>query len=547
MSIFLVDSNEQSRCRSLELLSHLEAAVNVAATGAELLQFLDQDKDWPTLVVIADNVTDVDCIELAKEVRSRADERYVIINFVIEQHCESNCLDRFLSVGDDIFLRSQYPDLLKARLAAQNRLIKRFVNTNKDLNSYEEYRQNIILEQDIVEKIFDTHCARHLIEQGNIFTNVSAKAMLNGEILITQTGPTGSIYIVIGDVSGRGLPAALGGLPTFTTFRTMAKKGLPVGKIAAEMNRNLLTMLPDNMLMAVCIVELSCHRDRLTVWSGGMPPGLIVSRTGEFREKIVPKHAPLTVVSEIDFSQDVNVYSLKSGDRVYLYTDSLDQTNIDGGISFTENDLLDVIKSDIGTAFSRMCQVIAQRSDNTDSVFVELVCDDTGSELESEQRDKQAVALPWSLDIYLTAKELRSLNPTPQIIRLLSNAIGLDVHQDFLSTIISELYSNALEHGVLGLDSQLKKTDEGFLEYYSARAERLEMLTDGWIRIKIAFVDGNVDILIHDSGAGFNTDESKDVDESESFGRGLDIIRSLCTRLEYSYGGSCVQVSYPVV
>jgi hypothetical protein len=50
---------------------------------------------------------------------------------------------------------------------------------------------------------------------------------------------------------------------------------------------------------------------------------------------------------------------------------------------------------------------------------------------------------------------------------------------------LAELYSNALEHGLLHLDSVLKNSAQGFAKYYALRHERLNALEEGYIRFDI--------------------------------------------------------------
>lgn len=46
-------------------------------------------------------------------------------------------------------------------------------------------------------------------------------------------------------------------------------------------------------------------------------------------------------------------------------------------------------------------------------------------------------------------------------------------------TIIKELFVNALDHGLLGLDSNIKNGPDGFSNYVVERQKRLEAMTEG--------------------------------------------------------------------
>src|SRR5690606_20935430 len=69
--------------------------------------------------------------------------------------------------------------------------------------------------------------------------------------------------------------------------------------------------------------------------------------------------------------------------------------------------------------------------------------------------------LPWQISMKLAARDLRQGSPVSQLIDMLGTTPELERHKDYLHTILTELFSNALEHGVLGMTSELKETEHG--------------------------------------------------------------------------------------
>ena len=59
------------------------------------------------------------------------------------------------------------------------------------------------------------------------------------------------------------------------------------------------------------------------------------------------------------------------------------------------------------------------------------------------------------------ADVLRMTNPLPIILQAITDIQGLSNHREYLYTILTEMYSNALEHGILGLESSLKQDSDG--------------------------------------------------------------------------------------
>src|SRR5690606_19704924 len=96
--------------------------------------------------------------------------------------------------------------------------------------------------------------------------------------------------------------------------------------------------------------------------------------------------------------------------------------------------------------------------------------------------------LDWSATFEFRASTLRRFNPLPYLLQLLLEVHGLRSQSGELYSVLSELYSNALEHGVLGLDSKLKRDAAGFARYYRERGERLVELEEGFIRVHLRVV-----------------------------------------------------------
>ena len=116
--------------------------------------------------------------------------------------------------------------------------------------------------------------------------------------------------------------------------------------------------------------------------------------------------------------------------------------------------------------------------------------------------------------------------------------------------IITELFVNALDHGVLGLDSKMKETPEGFSQYFIEREKRLSNLDYGLVRLNLTAVQllnsGRITVAIEDSGDGFDYETAKDIisDPKIPSGRGIKLIAELCDSLSYSGTGNRAEAVY---
>jgi anti-sigma regulatory factor (Ser/Thr protein kinase) len=121
-----------------------------------------------------------------------------------------------------------------------------------------------------------------------------------------------------------------------------------------------------------------------------------------------------------------------------------------------------------------------------------------------------------------------------------------------LFLVLSELIANALEHGVLGLDSLVKLEPDGFQRYVQLRQSKLAALTQGEIHVRIAGLarDGRpmLSIVVKDTGAGFDhvSAMAHAATLDAPYGRGIPLLKRVCEEVEYRGNGNEVEVLFPL-
>lgn len=148
------------------------------------------------------------------------------------------------------------------------------------------------------------------------------------------------------------------------------------------------------------------------------------------------------------------------------------------------------------------------------------------------------------------AQTLKRFNPMPYLLQLLLEVHGLRAQSGALYSVLSELYSNALEHGVLGLDSSIKRDASGFARYYMERSTRLDELDAGHIRVHLHVTPhgdgGRLVIEVEDSGEGFDVARvlARPLDSDRLSGRGVSLVRQLSHQACWSDDGRSVRVEF---
>ncbi|MBZ0223737.1 MAG: SpoIIE family protein phosphatase [Dokdonella sp.] len=126
----------------------------------------------------------------------------------------------------------------------------------------------------------------------------------------------GRIAFVIGDVSGKGLDAALLMVRAAGLLRWIGKQGLAPSAWLAQANQELVETVREGRF--VCVVVGYCDRaaTRVQFASAGFPP-ILVHRDGQWSEQIADG-PPLGIVAGIEFAQ----HEVELGDGVfYAFSD----------------------------------------------------------------------------------------------------------------------------------------------------------------------------------------------------------------------------------
>jgi two-component system, HptB-dependent secretion and biofilm response regulator len=358
----------------------------------------------------------------------------------------------------------------------------------------------------------------------------------------------------LGGFTGRGRSAAVGAMPLAEVFYAMSARGFSVRDIVTELNGKLSQILPVGIFCCAVLVDVNPSKGLVEIWNGGLPEVMILGREGELLHRVASTHLPLGVASALRFDPTPIVLPMQAGQRLMCWTDGVLESRSQSGEPFGEERLLQLIEDHrqrpeaLFDGLLRAIEAFHGRPEDDISVL-EMVM----PEHLAEPRTPVALALAtqhqfaqdWQLGYTFRAASIRQHNPLPFLLEALMEINGLRAHAGRLFTILSELYSNALEHGLLGLDSATKRDAAGFSQYYAERTRRLSDLREGWVRIDLDHVPtatgGVLEVSILDSGPGFA--RQHEVPADGYAGRGLALVNALADQVTFNEAGNRVTVT----
>ncbi|MFA6920916.1 MAG: PP2C family protein-serine/threonine phosphatase [Gallionella sp.] len=141
-----------------------------------------------------------------------------------------------------------------------------------------------------------------------------------GDIVLSAYRPDGTQHVLVGDFSGHGLPAAVGGPLVSYVFYRLTADGFDMRYILEEVNRILCRKLPPQLYMAADALQLSADRKQAAIWNCGMPPVLCLSNG---MKRIESSGLPLGLSESIDSFEPHAQVDIKPDMHIYMYSDGL--------------------------------------------------------------------------------------------------------------------------------------------------------------------------------------------------------------------------------
>ena len=510
----------------------------------------------PDIVLLDALMPNVDGFGAAREIKKLAGEKMVPIIFLTSLKDASDlaqCLD---SGGDDFISKPYNKIILAAKMKALTRICGLHETMQNQRDVIKSNHNHLMHEQEVAKKVFDNVAHSGILNAVNIKYLLSPLAVFNGDVLLAARRPSGGMMVLLGDFTGHGLPAAIGAMPMAEIFYGMVNKGFAINDVIREINSKLKKILPVGIFCCACMVEISFFRKSMSVWIGGLPDCFLYRVKDRKREAIPSQHLPLGVLDNRSFSDETVIFEVENEDRLYLWSDGIiESRNSQDEMFGTEgigrvfdqnvepNKLFDEIQTGVSEFMGEM-----DRDDDFTILELRMVDEEDLDEVDCAVNVASVSGpLDWSLDYELRCQALKNFNPLPLLLHILLEVPGLRQSSGQIYTVLTELYSNSLEHGLLGLSSQLKSSPEGFSQYYQKRDELLNELKDGVIKIKFdhtpSEAGGCLFIRVEDSGSGFDYKGNiNNAHKTEGFcGRGIPLVRTICRSIEYKGRGNIVE------
>jgi hypothetical protein len=278
--------------------------------------------------------------------------------------------------------------------------------------------------------------------------------------------------------------------------------------------------------------------------------------TGAVIARFAPNNLALGIVPELAFDPLVDVFDYTVSCQLFACSDGVveDYGPSPAGVERQQRVETMLAQAPPSLRLKQLRNALAARKDEGsagDDMTVALVrCDMSAPVL---QMPAPRMPARWRFDATFGARDLRELDVVGLLREVITSVPGGYFHMRQLGLVVTELFANALDHGVLALASSLKDDDpaddeSGMERFDRARTEALARLERGSIDVRIESLwrDGRalLGLQFRDSGAGFDTALLRAPADLVRHGRGIALVRALCASVDFHGPGNDVHVIY---
>lgn len=552
MKILLIEDNADDQFHAKRELSGLGHTVIAASSGSEGLELYRSEH--PDVVITDIYMTGMDGFALTRAVQALAAPRWQPVLF-LSAHRDDELQVRALQVGADAYVvKPVSAEVLGAKLDVLQRLLRMQHQAESRAIELERYYRAEEEEKRIARHLMQRFVRGAELNDPAMRHWISAAAAFSGDIVAAQRTPDGALHVLLADGTGHGLAASINVLPVLAPFYRMSEKGYGIEAIARELNAKVKDFLPGDRFVAATLAAIDLRERVIGVWNGGNPEPVLIGPHGS--RAFAMRHVPLGVLPDEEFDDTLDMHGFADGSQFFVYSDGLVEAENALGEAFgAERLAFALVAADSAGRFEMLKAAVnhhlgaATPHDDISVLMVE--CQSPGEATFTPVGHVVPGAAvqrgSWRSTLRLTATEIRHVDAVPLLLSLAGQFESVRHGTDRLFVILSELYNNALDHGLLRLDSSLKLHPDGMEAYLGARQARLAALASGEIELELEQLAGPgpgwLRVSCRDSGPGFEhagLDASAAGESELPFGRGLMLMRAMCAELRFNDDGNHV-------
>ena len=244
-----------------------------------------------------------------------------------------------------------------AALLANDRLAARVVN---HALLVQQARQQLEMTREVQSRLLPTQVP---VVAGLDYSGDSRPAgQVGGDFFDFVPLPAGDLGVVVGDVSGEGIPAAIVMAGIQISFRGLARDhSRHVAALVKEVNRLVYDVSPPNFYASMFYGEVNPASGRLTYVNAGHEPPLVIRERGGTVERLQTGGTVVGLTTRSRY--EVGTTFLDPGDLLVVFTDGITEALNAEGADLRDAGVVEAVRKSVGWRATDMVETILDAVD----------------------------------------------------------------------------------------------------------------------------------------------------------------------------------------
>ena len=330
-TVLVVDDTPDNLALMVGLLKD-DYKVKVARTGAKALEIVGGDHP-PDLILLDIMMPGIDGYEVCRRMRAAPASRDIPVMFLSSLEDANDKAEGFEAGGNDYLTRPFHAVEVKAR-------VRSLLKAKAGQDAVREARaRELDIAREIQRGILPIDLAAASADSGlDIHAHLEPASEVGGDLFEVLRASDDRLVVALGDVSGKGVPAALFMAVTVTLLRSMSRLVDAPDAILRGVNEELASRNPRGLFVSLFCAVVDLTRRRLSIANCGHPPPVLL-REGHRPELVFS--ATGTVAGAIPGIEiGCQTVPLVRGRTYVLYTDGVTEAFDPDGVQFGYDRLL---------------------------------------------------------------------------------------------------------------------------------------------------------------------------------------------------------------
>jgi len=291
-----------------------------AGNGIQALKRIDEEKDIE--LILADiNMPEMDGLTLLAKINEMNNK--LIKSVIVSAYGDMDNIRTAMNMGAYDFITKPI-DLKDLKITIEKSLkeiqdYKAVASAQKRLLALQQELDIAnIIQTSLLQKKFPAFPDR---KEFDIFAKMVPAKEVGGDLYDFFLIDKYRLGVVVGDVSGKGIAAALLMAVSKTLLKATATKGMPADNILSEVNNIIAEESPSNMFVTVFLGVLDTRSGSFEYSNGGHNPPYLISADGTAKQLDNIGGLLLGAIKDVEYQS--NVVMLKPGESLFFYTDGV--------------------------------------------------------------------------------------------------------------------------------------------------------------------------------------------------------------------------------